>query len=84
LIVTGAILPIFYSIVRDSFTGSWLQRGALFSTFFFLFYWLMVIVFVIPFGFKVISVISFLIVSVFPIFVIILISARMQEIRSPN
>jgi hypothetical protein len=84
LIVTGAILPIFYSLVRDSFAGSWLQKGTLFSTFFFLFYWLMVIVFVIPFGFRVIAVINFLVVSVFPIFLIILISARIKEISSPN
>lgn len=79
LSVTGAMIPVFYLSVMDFFSGDWKERAFKFFLFYYFFYWIINIVFGLPFGFSLQAVATFLISSFFSLSVLILLSARILK-----
>lgn len=79
LSVTGAMIPVFYLLVMDFFSGDWKEKGGKFFLFYYFFYWIINIVFGLPFGFSLQAVVAFLISSFVSLFVVILLSARILK-----
>jgi len=80
LCLTGGTLPVFYRFVEKALSGNWIKKGLNFTALFFLLFWLVCIVFVIPFGYSIWTVLMFIGVTVPPLAFVILLSAKLFTI----
>jgi hypothetical protein len=81
LAITGAAIPIFYDIARGSFDGAGYRKGLNFFLFYYLCFWLINILFGLPFGYTPQTIVDFLVGSILPLLILILASeaARPSE-----
>jgi hypothetical protein len=77
LCLTGGALPVFYGWAESVLSGKWSRKGMDFSVLFFLLFWLVCIVFVIPFGYSIWVVLMFTVVTFPPLVFVVLLSAKM-------
>ncbi len=79
LAVNGAAIPLFYCLIKNAFTGGWIRKS---MQFFLLYYFGFLVIgslFALPFGFSMQSVIHFLIILIIPLYLVVGLSARLQE-----
>ncbi len=79
LSVSGAIIPFFYSIVKNVFNGNVIQKGCKFFIYNYLCFWVINICFGLPFGFSLQAVGNFLISLIPPLIFLVLFSAKLVE-----
>lgn len=73
-ILSCVFLPVYYQNVKDAFPGSPLTKLLRFFMIIYFCYWLINVLFLLPFGYSLQTVIFYLVMSILPIFVIILVS----------
>lgn len=76
LLVSGASMPFLYTLVKDRFGSSGTTRVLSFSAMLLVYYWLMPIVFLMPFGYSLETVIYFIAIIIIPVVVINAITER--------
>ncbi|MBN1798795.1 MAG: hypothetical protein JW822_09460 [Spirochaetales bacterium] len=77
LCLTGGVLPVFYRFAGRALSGNWIKKGISFTALFVLLFWLVCIVFVIPFGYSIWIALFFIGVTVPPLVFVVLLSARL-------
>jgi hypothetical protein len=77
--VNGAVIPLFYCLTKDAFTGAWKEKS---TKFFLLYYFGFLVIgslFALPFGFSLQSVIHFLMILIIPTYFIAALTAKLQN-----
>ncbi len=64
LSLAGALLPLFYYYIKDMFDGSWLKKSVCFAIVFFALYWIIVMSFILIFGYSIQLVLFYLLISI--------------------
>ncbi|HVN97565.1 MAG TPA: hypothetical protein VMT62_14140 [Syntrophorhabdaceae bacterium] len=79
LAVNGAVIPLFYCLTKDAFTGGWVQRPLQFFLVYYFGYLVILSFFGLPFGFSLQAVLHFLIIIIVPTFLIAGLTAKLQD-----
>ena len=79
LAVNGAVIPLFYCLTKEAFSGGRAQKSLQFFLIYYFGYLVILSIFALPFGFSFQAVIHFLIMSVAPTFFIVWLAARLQD-----
>jgi hypothetical protein len=79
LAVNGAVIPLFYCATKEAFTGSWLRKSLQFFLIYYFGYLVILSIFGLPFGFSLQAIIHFLIIIIFPTFLITSLTAKLQN-----
>jgi hypothetical protein len=78
LAVNGAVIPIFYCLAQETFSGSWMWKSFKFFLLYYFGFIVVSVIFGIPFGFRLQALINFLIILVVPTFVTVGLTAKLQ------
>jgi len=79
LAVNGAVIPLFYCLTKEAFTGGWMRKSLQFFLIYYFGYLVILSLFGLPFGFSLQAVIHFLIIIVVPTFFIAGLTAKLQN-----
>jgi len=79
LAVNGAVIPLFYCLTKEAFTGSWMRKSLQFFLIYYFGYLVILSLFGLPFGFSLQAVVHFLIIIVVPTFFIAGLTAKLQN-----
>ena len=78
LAVNGAVIPLFFCLTKEAFTGGWVRKSLQFFLMYYFGYLVILSLFGLPFGFSLEAIAHFLIISIVPIFFVAGLSARLQ------
>ena len=78
LAVNGAVIPLFYCLTKEAFTGGWVRKSLQFFLTYYFGYLVILSLFGLPFGFSLEAIAHFLVISIVPIFFVTGLSARLQ------
>ena len=79
LAVNGAVIPLFYCLTKEGFTGNWVRKSLQFFLIFYFGYLVILSLFGLPFGFSLQAIVHFLIIIVVPTFLIAGLTAKLQN-----
>ena len=79
LAVNGAVIPLFYCLTKEAFTGSWMRKSLRFSLIYYFGYLVILSLFGLPFGFSLQAIVHFLIIIVVPTLFIAGLTAKLQN-----
>lgn len=79
-ILTGGFLPVYYHNVKDTFPGRWITKSLRFFLMIYLGYWLINILFLLPFGYSLQTAIFYLVMSIPSLLVIIMLNGYIESL----
>jgi len=79
LAVNGAVIPLFYSLTKEAFTGRWVRKSLQFFLIYYFGYLVILSFFGLPFGFSLQAVVHFLVIIVVPTLFIAGLTAKLQN-----